>query len=50
VSEARRPVHLNDTYNPDGDTGTATDAWRAALSILTDLDDSEAEQVRARCR
>jgi hypothetical protein len=43
-------VRLGDTYHASGDTGAAGDTWRPALSIFTDLDHPDAEQVRARLR
>ena len=43
-------VHLGDAYHAIGEPGTAAQAWQDALTILEDLNHSDADQVRARLR
>jgi DNA-binding SARP family transcriptional activator len=40
--------HLGDTHHARGDPAAARDAWRAAETILDDLDAPEAETLRAK--
>jgi len=43
-------VHLGDAYHAIGEPGLADQAWQDALTILEDLNHSDADQVRARLR
>ena len=43
-------VHLGDAYHAIGEPGLAAQAWQDALTILEDLNHSDADQVRARLR
>jgi len=49
-NEAGTLVRLGDTCQASGDAGTARDCWRTALTIFTDFDYPDAEQVQDRLR
>ena len=48
--EAEILTSLGDTHCAAGDPGAAARAWRRALTILTELDHSDADKVRAKLR
>jgi tetratricopeptide (TPR) repeat protein/transcriptional regulator with XRE-family HTH domain len=48
VDEAETLAHLGDTHQAAGEPAQAREAWQQALAILDDIQDPEAEQVRAR--
>ncbi|MFD0819215.1 ATP-binding protein, partial [Micromonospora zhanjiangensis] len=48
MHEAELLVHLGDTHAAAGDVDAAARQWRAAVGILDDLDDPDADVVRAK--
>ncbi|MFC4012012.1 ATP-binding protein [Nonomuraea purpurea] len=48
--EAEALAHLGDTYQAINDRRAAGETWRRALAILTELDHSEAADLRAKLR
>ena len=48
IEEARTLSNLGDTHQAAGQLAAARQAWRQALAIFDDLDDADADTVRAK--